>query len=826
LRNDFIHNSTLILMNTFCNFQINKISTPSIINKFTLPLFLFFICGFSFIGNTQSLNCVRGKIVNVSAIPLPLVNISLFNSRDSLISGSTSDDEGNFGIKGVQKGFYYLRFTHIGIEAYTLHIELRSDTVINTVVLHESLSHLQEVTVTTKKATYEQKIDRLVINVKNNISSAGGTALELLEKLPNISIDRTRNTLYMNGKSGLSVMINGKISRQPLEAIVQMLNGLKADAIEKIEIITNPSAKYEASGNAGIVNIILTKGENLGTNGDISINLAYGLRDKEGYVFNINHRNNTINVYSNLSYSRNHTQETIINQREIKNVSTYNTQSFRNAIRNVYNAKIGIDYQASKSTLIGGYISGSHNNWNMEAQNIGYQKKTTNSNIQFYSDNKELNVWKNIMINLNVTKQIDSTSVILFDIDYLGYDNNNPTSYSNIFTNGKNDSIQILNAKKNTPISVWALKFDYSKIIKDKFTIDLGVKGIHSDLTNSVNIQNDQSIFWVADTLNGTSSLKERIGAIYTSIEGKIDKKTDFKAGLRYEHTLTNLSTVKGGNILDLNYGNFFPTFFLSRVLSENTKIIFSYGKRITRPAYSDLAPFIIFIDPSTYFVGNLALQKSLSDNINLNFQWKKSSLTFEYNYESDAISTYQPIVIEGTGNQAFTSINLNLKKMFNVTFFQQYKLKKWLEGNVNIMGVSVAVNTKNNINLFSNYLRVNINQVFNLTKTLSMELTGFYQTKSTEGVSTINNYGNILIGVQKKFSKDKKLSLTFNNILGFKLNYYTAQDLNANYFTSTDYNFEPRIFNLTYSYIFGNKKLRKAREYNTGAEDIKSRIN
>ena len=250
-----------------------------------------------------------------------------------------------------------------------------------------------------------------------------------------------------------------------------------------------------------------------------------------------------------------------------------------------------------------------------------------------------------------------------------------------------------------------------------------------------------------------------------------------------------------------------------------------SYGKRITRPSYNDLAPFVIFLDPNTFFFGNTKLQPSIGDNLKLNYSIDKTLFSIDYNVESDAIARYQPIVLE-SGQQVFTSINLDYRNTFSFLISQRYKMNKWWDGSINLLGVNRNMKTKEDKEIKSNYVRINGSQSFKLPKEITFEISGIFQTPSKNGVAELGNYGNMTLGLQRKFSDNSKLGLTLDNIFGFDYNVYTADDLNANYFTNTNYSYEPRIFKLTYTYNFGNNKMKNTRNRSTGSEDIKSRLN
>ncbi|MFD2588182.1 TonB-dependent receptor domain-containing protein [Croceitalea marina] len=793
-------------------------------------LFIILIVLYTSTSYTQT---VSGFVIDSSNNPISYVNILLLNPSDStLVKGTVSNELGKFKLTEIKKGKYDLYMSLLGYKAVDRALVVGDEPVqLGNIIMEEEAEELSEVVVEARKPMFEQKTDRLVVNVKNSITSAGGTALEVLERSPGIIVNRGQNTLSMNGKDGVLIMINGKLSRQPLPAVMQMLDGMNSQNIESIELISNPPAKYEAAGNAGIIDIRMAQQEDLGMNGSASLTAGYGRNDKEGATLNLNYRKNKINLYTDLSFYRDHGDEIWVNDRIINNIDetlTSQTITDRDPISLNFNGKLGMDYQLTEKVVIGTFISGYFNEWDMEASNVGFQRSSVNPAVNFTSNNTELNRWSNVSGNLNILYNLTQKSKLNFDIDYLYYNNENPTSYRNDFFDESNSltSSQVIQATKDTPIDIWVGRVDYENQLNEKMKLEFGAKGTFSSLDNNVDIQELINNQLVRDEeLSEFSDLKEQILGVYGTLNYSINEKTDLNLGLRYERTSTDLTSLSEGQVLDLNYDNLFPTIFLSRTLSEQSKLIFSYGRRITRPAYNDLAPFVIFLDPNTFFFGNTALQPSISDNLELNYQVKKTIVSFKYGHESDAIVTYQPIVLEN-GNQVFTSLNLDYRDTYTLSLSQRYTFFKWWDGNINVQGIRLVANPIDNEKTNANYIGLNGSQTFKFGGNWSFELSGWLQTERKDGLSSLSNIGNITLGLQKKFSNDSRLSLTVNNLFGFEYDVFTTEGLDVNYFTNTNYSYEPRIFKLTYFFIFGNKKLKGKRNRNTGAENIKSRVN
>lgn len=773
---------------------------------------------------------LSGKLID-STGPVGFANVLLLRSVDSsLVKGAIALEDGSFLMEQVASGTYLLSVSLINYKTTSQSIVLVNDLELPDILLERTATNLDEVVVTTRKALVEQKIDRMVVNVQDNLTMAGGTALEVLEKSPGVVVDRSRNQISLIGKEGVLIMINGKISRQPVSAVIQMLNGINAENIDKIELITTPPAKYEAGSNGGIINIQILKRTDFGTNGSVSLSFGYGKKDKQGISLNLNHRNKNMNWYGDFSFNRNHSYERYTNNRSVElldELFTYKTISERDPIATNFNGQIGLDYSVNPNLVLGTFVSGFINDWDMNASNQGVEERATSSST-FKINTTEKNQWSHMMANFNLEQKMKNAS-LNFDLDYLYYQNENPTGYQNIFFNeaGQFTKEEFIRASKETPVDIWVSRLDYSININKNIQVELGTKGTFSNLKNNIQLERlENDIYITDDQLSENASLSEEILAVYSSINWALSSKTQINAGLRYEYSSTNLDTRTQSNLVDLNYGKLFPTIYWSQELNKDWSTNLSYGRRITRPTYNDLAPFVIFFDPNTYFFGNSALLPSFTDNVKLDFKYKTYTLSFQYNHERDAIAPYQPTLLEGTTQQVFTSLNLDYRDTYTALLSVPFKLTKWWNIRINTLGAIRKIATKQDENLSEEYIRINGNSSFTLPEGFAIDVSGFYQTESIWGIAKLSPFGNLSLGIQKKISDTSKLRFTFDNIFGFDYDVFTAQGLRQPYATSTNYLYEPRIFKLTYSNLIGNNKLKSSRTRRTGSEEMKGRVN
>lgn len=782
-----------------------------------------------FIVKMQAQYEISGTIKDETGNPVPFVNVLLLSVQDAtLLKGSVSDEQGSFLLKNVRPNTYTLSINFVGYKTLKQTLTVNNDKDLGTLIIGTNLEALDEVIIEAKKPLFEQKIDRLVVNVQENISTAGGNALSVLERSPGITIDKGNNSLMLNGKRDVLVLLNGKLSRQPIEAVFQMLEGLSSDNLEKIELITNPPAKYSASGSGGLINIQTIKSADLGTNGSVSVHAGYGLREKAGASLYLNHRKNNINIYGDASYSWNRQDERFTNTREINNGTEMlrsTSVSIRDPYNSRFNGKIGMDCQVSKKLVLGTFISGYYSLRDMDAINEGVDASNLSPSVFFKVDNNEYSKNSHLSGNLNLNYKIDDASEINFDADYLTYDNITEADYSNIFENEQGDPINanVIGTEKDTPINVFVARADYTNNINENLKLETGVKATFTALKNDILTEDrtNEAVPVRDEDLSVSSDLTENIGAIYASLAYKINAKTKLNVGLRYEYSETDLDLLTEQNVVDLKINKVFPSLFLSRDIAKKTSLQFSYGKRISRPIFNDLAPFFIFINPTTFFFGNTNLTPALSENYKIGLTYKKYILAVEYNHIDNAIFRYQPTVSE-SGQQVFTSINLNYLDTYNVIFTAPVKVSSWWDANFNLMLINQKIKSQSNQRINNTYGTIHFSSSIKFPADVSFEVTGSYRTESVFGLARASSYKTIGAGFQKKLNDDSKLSLNFSHF--FRYNVASGDNVQDGIFTNTVYRFEPHIFKLAYTRGFGNKKLRDKRNRSTGSEEIKGR--
>lgn len=783
---------------------------------------------------------IQGSVKDVNNIPLANANVLLLLQKDSsMVSGVMASEQGTFSITNFNPGAYLLGVSMIGYKpAFSSPFVIKSSNDhihINPIIVEDDARQLQEVDVVAKKQVYELEIDRMVINVDNSVTSSGNTALEVLEKAPGVIVDRQNSSISMSGKGGVMIIINGRQNRMPMAAAVEMLASMNADNVEKIELITSPPAKYDAEGDAGIINVVLKKNDDFGTNGSFTLGAGMGEKERLNGGLNLNHHVEKVNYFGLYNATYGNFRQHINGNRIItQGVSTLETDSKSNREASLLfqNARLGFDYTISSKTVLGFLTAGYIRDWEMDAINdIFYRRDnviTDRSNLKTI----ELNKWIHYMGNVNLQHKFKEDEILEVNLDYLNYENDNPSNY--VITNSGNGqnagADEGIDVAKLTPLQIGVGMIDYSKQIGSKFKMEGGVKATITRFTNDVAVSYLRQGTWQADDeLTNKYKMKEDISAVYSAVNYSFNKKTSIVAGLRYEYMNSVLSSATQQGILDLHYGKLFPTFFFSRKFSENNSWQFSYSRRIDRPTFNELAPFIVFMTPETFISGNEKLLPALSDVLKTDFQHKGIIFSVTYTDTKDAISRFQPEIDEERNRLYITSKNLDHFKTIAGMLAFPYTLTKWWKMQNNFSWIYQIIKTVydgEDIDIQQSNYRINSIQNFTISKTFSAEVSGFYQSASLFGIAELKPYGRVDFGLEKKFN-DGNSTLSINVIDAFKTNIFKStayvSELNIN--TKSKLDFDLRVISFTFTQNFGNTQMKSANKRKTASEEERNRI-
>ncbi|MFC5411537.1 outer membrane beta-barrel protein [Larkinella bovis] len=810
-----------------------------------MKTFITAVCAWLFMTSAMAQNPVKGKVrglvIDQNQKPSEFVTILLLKAKDStLVKGVVTNDKGQFELENVAEGGYRVATSLVGFkkvysEPFTIDAA-NAEVQVKTLTMQEEAKSLNEVKVVAKKPFIEQEIDRTVVNVENSIVASGSTALEVLEKAPGVTIDRQNDNIQLKGKGGVIVMIDGKQTYLSGQEVANLLKNTPSDNIEKIEIITNPSSKYDAAGNVGIINIRMKKNKNFGTNGTAIAGVGYGRFEKANTSLNLNHRVNKINAFGNYSYFHNRRFQENSLDRIIPyegRITYFDQSSYRPNRFDGHSFRTGVDYFVNKKSTIGVLATGFVNDWRQDngINNSVMRNELGQITLKPTTDVSVKNNWFNLTGNLNYKYDFNGKGrELTTDLDYSRF---NGDSYNNLSTTYRNASDSIVQptakVRNDMPstIDIWAFKADYVHPTQ-KGKWEAGVKTSVVKSENNLTYEDFVDGRWVFNP-NQSNEFRysENINAAYLNYGGQLNKKTSIQAGLRLENTHSRGNSVTLNKIVDRNYTNLFPTLFISRKIDTNNVLNLSFSRRIDRPNYQNLNPFRFYLDPYTYQQGNPYLKPQFTNSFQLTHVYKgKFSTTLGYSRTIDVIVQEVPGQIPEENITYVTTDNLATQDNVSLTMSFPVTVTKWW-------------NMQNNINAYYNkydspYLGAQYNvdfvaynvytsQNFVLPKNFTAEIAGWYNSKSLYGFYRSVPQGAFSLGVQKTLM-NRKATLKLNVNDPFWLNRFEGRAVYQDINFRVRARWESRIARLTFTYRFGNQNVKAARQRSTSTEAERNR--
>ena len=791
---------------------------------------------------------ISGTVGDESGRSIEAATISLLNAKDSSkMKMTTTDKAGHFTFQGLSGGKYLVSASTVGHNsAWSAPIELsaaHNSQSLTPLVLASSSSNLQSVAVVGKKPLIEQKADRMVINVDASPSNAGSTAMDVLEKSPGITLDKDDN-ISLKGKQGVTIMIDNKPTYLSAAQLASYLKSMPASAIDQIEIMTNPSAKYDAAGNSGIINIKTKKNKTQGFNGNVNLTHTQGVYPKPSGSLNLNYRDGKANYFLNGGYSRWEgfqsldVNRTFLDGSPAKNVTSIFSQHMNiHFVNPQFNVKFGMDYYLTPKTTIGFVASGFGNSENMNTtSNIMLLDPGHKVDSIVYSPSTNKTTWKNGSFNLNFRHTYDSSGrELTADLDYVRYSSVSNQDFDNLtyFPDWTLKNEAVLTGHLPSDINIYTFKTDYTRPLAKGYKLETGIKLSYVNTDNMAGYFNVVNNVKEVDTTKTNHFLyRENINAAYVNMS-KNYKKWGFQAGLRLEntnysgHQLGNdASVIRRDSTFKRSYVNAFPTVYISYQANTKNSFSINYGRRIDRPAYQDLNPFLFFLDQYTYQSGNPYLQPQYTNNVELSHTYNNfltSTLNYSYtqNFFSETFEQSGQATILRNGN-------IGSRQNAGAAISAQIHVAKWW---MSILYSNVSYNKFSgflygeNINVEATTLLLNMNNQFTFPKGWGGEISGWYRTKGVEGQLVIQPLGAAAMAVSKKIMKEKAtLKLAMNDI--FLTNtahgYINFQQTEATFRNSRD----SRTISMTFSWRFGKPlKGTAPRRHNGGAGEEENRV-
>lgn len=707
------------------------------------------------------------------------------------------------------------------ITAYTSfsqHTAPKSDSTVTDTLLPFQLQELKEVKVVARKRLVEQKIDKMVINVDAAITNAGTTAMDVLEKSPGIQVDKDGN-ISLKGKQGVMVMLDGRPTYLSGAELANLLRGMESSQVEQIEIMTNPPARYDAAGNSGVINIKTKKSKLKGFNGSITTNIGQGRYSKINESLSLNYRNNKVHLFGNFSHGRYNNFNQLDIYRRYKNEdettrAIFEQVAFNKNTWNNHNAKIGLDYYLTKKTTLGVVTSGFTNPSVNNGVNKSFLKNpqsVTDSIVESHSATHQR--WSGGTLNLNMRHAFDSTGrELTADLDYIVYDVTNKQDFSNTsFTPTMVKQFEDkLRGDIPMQINIYSAKMDYTHPLKKNGKIELGWKASYVENDSRANYFNvtGESVSYDYTKTN-YFRYKENINAAYINLNKKLSEKFEIQTGLRFENT--NYSGLQWGNPLqpdssfNRSYNGLFPTVYFKYSADSINQFALSVGRRIERPRYEDLNPFMFFIDKYTYGRGNPYLLPQYSNNIELSHTFK-GFLTTTINYGETKNMFAEVFDQEGEYATMVSNGNIGSRKNAGIAMSAQIPVAKWMNSNLfanyNYTKLKGQL-TGEDFEVSAGTLSVNMNNQFTFNKGWAAEVSGWYNSKGVWGQIRSFPQGAVTAGISKQVLKSKgSVKIAVRDI------FYTQPGQGDITFKSTEAHFrsnwDSRQVNVTFSYRFG----------------------
>ena len=766
----------------------------------------------------------------------------------SLVKLSITSKTGVAEFENILHGQYLIKATNINFEPYHSDpFTLNAETLtLPQIVLSRAASQMQGVTVKAQKPFIQKLTDRIVVNVENSIVSSGSTAMDILERSPGVAIDQNES-ISLRGRSGVIIMIDGKPTPMAGNELGAYLRGLPSSAIERIDLITNPSAKYEAAGNSGIIDIRLKKDQRLGMNGTLNASYGQGIYPKINTGGSFNYRNKSMNFFGSYNYAyREHLNNLIINRNfyedgVFKGSDDKDNYAFM-PIRS-QNMRFGADFFPSKKTTIGFVINSNFNRFNRRSEILTVvNDETGQADFNFLSFGTNNDRFSNGMANINFKHQFDSLGrELTADVDYGIYQSRSLTRTASSFyelngTPKKEDDI--LDGDQDGDLRFQTAKIDYVNPLKKGAKFEIGFK------TSKVSSDNDAKFYNVFPTGSEVDDTKtnrffytEYNNAAYANYSREF-KKFNFMVGLRGEQTDIKTRQVKANRQFNNDYFELFPSAFFNYKLKEDNTLGVSVSRRIDRPGYNQLNPFLFQIDATIYATGDPHLRPQMTWSYEMSYTMKKMNFTLGYSHSTDpqnvvlsrildVIPTFEIKPGQDSNITVQIPVNLQSSDYFGLTATMPVRISKWW-------------NMINNVNIFYNHFNANLggvslnngdpsarirtNNNFTLGKGWTTEFNANLNTGGRSGYMIFEPNWGIDIGAQKTIFDGKgtvRLNITdifWTNLPNATITYEGRYVENWHAYRDS------RVATLSFNYRFGNNKVQAARNRTTASEEERRR--
>jgi outer membrane receptor protein involved in Fe transport len=805
-----------------------------------LALLFFFTTAFTF--EKQS-GKVTGKVLDNQHNPISFANILLFSNADSsLTKVEYSKEDGSFELLNVPAGEYWLSVTFVGFEDYASELfTISADQVVNVpaITLKSSSVELDAITIVGRKPLVEVHADKTVFNVENSINATGNDAMELLRKAPGVVVDNNDN-IIMNGKNGVKVYIDGKPTHLSNTDLAAYLRTIQSTDISNLEIITNPSSKYDAEGNAGIINIRMKKDRRFGANA--TVNLGYTKGDFNNYngSFSGNYRSKALNTFGSYNLSDGKSSNWFDLYREQLGIKLDQKNEMLDEHQS-HNFKLGTDLFFNEKHTLGILINGYHSDHansssgKMLIGSVGSNTPDSSLIANTDSDGTRSNY------NWNINYRFDDGQGRIWnlDADYGFFRNKNNQIQPNQYRSGDGGAGSIILDQRDyitnapTEIDIYTAKVDHERPFL-KGQLGAGAKFSYVRTDNDFKFYNVKENIPVIDPDRTNHFIYlENVNAVYTNYSRQFGK-FGFQAGIRIEQTnsegdLTALKPTNNQNV-KRNYIDFFPSGGITWQPNQKNMLQVTYSRRIDRPSYQDLNPFEGRLDELTFEKGNPFLNPqythSIQINHTLNYMYNTS---LSFSRTTDLITRLTDIDLRDSSASFITWENLAEQNNLSLSFGAPITFSKWWNAYANISGYrthnKADFGDGKVVDLTIYAYNFYAQNTFNLPAGIALEVSGWYNSPSVwGGTFEVDAMWSLDAGLQKKlFNDNATLKFSVSDI--FKTNKWDSESIFGALFIKAIGGWDSRRIKVNFSYTIGNQQVKNARRRSTGLEEEKNRI-
>lgn len=782
---------------------------------------------------------VTGVVKDESGKPFSGATVALVKAADSsTVKFSVTKADGVYSFESIPQGTYLVKTTHVGFSttfSETVNVAA-ADIAVADIAIRKMSGDLGAVVVTAKKPIVEIKADKTILNVEGTINSVGTDALELLRKAPGVMVDKDDN-LSLSGKNGVRVYIDGKPSPLAGTDLADYLKSMQSSNVEAIEIITNPSAKYDAAGNAGIINIRLKKNKSLGTNGSVNGGWGIGNFPKYNAGINLNNRGKKTNIFGSYNYNYFKGLNTMESHRSISDTTFDLSNRMVNRSMN-HTYKAGIDYYVNSKNTIGVMVNGTANENSMNTNSVtNIMFEPTKSPVRnLVAQNNNNGKRNNINANANY-RFADKGTEFTVDADYGRYDINSNQLQPNIYYDLNNVELyrNVYNMVSPTLIDLYSLKADYETGFK-KGKLGIGAK------IGFVNTDNDFKRYDVYGAVKAYDSARsnrfeyeENINALYVNYN-KQYKGVMVQAGIRAEQT-----NIKGRSYgftddgsrfvpyvggFNRDYIDFFPSVAVTFNKNPMSQWGLSASRRIDRPAYQDLNPFEFKLDDYTFMKGNVDLKPQYTNSIGITHSYKyKLNTRLNYSHVSDIFA--QLLDTAEISKSFMSKQNLASQDIvsLNVSYpFMKKSFTSFINFNSSYSKYKADYGTGREIDIDVFTLGLFMQNSLKFAKTWTAELSGWFNSPSVwQGTIKSKSMGGMDFGLQKTVLQTKgTIKASMGDILGTMR--WAGSSNFAGQKSSMRGTWESQVFRLNFSYRFGNAAVKAARQRKNAIEEENKR--